>query len=218
MRLYDAVIFDLDGLLIDSETVYMRAWREAASRVGFDMTLGFYQDIVGMPYQDCLSQAVAHFGPGFPTDRFVEVSNEIRAELLADGMKLKPGSVALLDYLASRDMPLAVASSSRREYVTGHLGTLEIDHYFSTIVTRSEVARGKPHPDPYLLAAEKIGADPKNCLALEDSRHGIQSALTAGMAVVMVPDLVPADAALTQSCVMIAGDLHAVRDWLAVAA
>jgi HAD superfamily hydrolase (TIGR01509 family) len=211
MPRFEAVIFDLDGLLIDSERIYLRAWMGGAAKVGFDLSVSFYAEIVGMPYQDCLQRVSDEFGPTFPVDDFVSASNEIRLELLEDGMPLKPGAVELLDHLAELEIICALASSSRREYVAAHLETLAVSEYFQAVVTRSEVARGKPHPDPYLAAADKIGVDPKNCLALEDSRHGITSAVAAGMDVIMVPDLVVPDAELERICHKIVEDLHEVR-------
>ncbi|MCZ6605032.1 MAG: HAD family phosphatase [Alphaproteobacteria bacterium] len=215
MKHFDALIFDLDGLLIDSERIYMRAWIDGAAEIGFDLTVDFYRTVVGMPYQECLDRVAAHFGPDFPVDRFIAASNRIRLELLTDGMKLKPGAVELLDFLAERNIPRAVASSSRRQYVTGHLNDLGVHGYFDAVVTRTEVSRGKPYPDPYLKAAEEIRIPPGRCLALEDSRNGIRSATAAGMPVVMVPDLLPPDAELEDICIKIATDLHEVRDWLA---
>ena len=218
MTQFDAFIFDLDGLLIDSERIYMRSWLDAAARVGFDLTLDFYLGIIGMPYRDCLDRVVAHLGPDFPVDRFIAASDEIRVDLLADGMSLKPGVVALLDYLTERDFACAVASSSRRKYVTDHLESLGVENYFQAVVSRNEVSHGKPHPEPVIVAAERVSADPEKCLALEDSRNGIRSAAAAGMAVVMVPDLLPPDPELRDTCLMIADDLFAVRDWLAAGA
>ncbi len=212
---FEAVIFDLDGLLIDSEKVYMRAWTGGAARVGVELTLEYYQTIVGMPYQDCLARLVTDFGPDFAVDEFVAASEEIRLDILADGMTLKPGARDLLDYLVERGLARGLASSSKREYVDGHLRDLEIADYFDAVVSRTDVERGKPHPDPYLAAAKGVSTAPDLCLALEDSRHGIHSALAAGMSVVMVPDLLPPDAELRDTCLAIVDDLYAVRGMLA---
>lgn len=208
---FEAVIFDLDGLLIDSERVYMRAWIDGAARVGVEIDLAYYLTIVGLPYQDCLDKLVKDFGPGFPKDDFVAASEEIRLDILADGMALKTGARELLDYLDERGIARGLASSSRREYVEEHLRDLEIDGYFSAVVSRSDVERGKPYPDPYLAAAAALDTAPEACLALEDSRHGIHAAAAAGMPVIMVPDLLPADAELRETCLAIAVDLHEVR-------
>ena len=212
---FAAVVFDMDGLLIDSEAIYREAWVQGALALGYSDTVAFFTSIIGVPYRDCLPLIAAHFGPDFPMDAFERTCNERLADLAADGFPLKPGVCELLDTLAQQDLPLAVATSSRRDSASRHLSGVGIAGFFTCIVGREDVARGKPHPDLYEQATRSLGSDPAKCLALEDSWTGVRAAVAAGLATVMVPDLAPPPEEANDLCLRVAADLHEVRAWLA---
>jgi len=120
----------------------------------------------------------------------------------------------LLDHLDAAGLPRAIATSSRHVDVSHHLATHALGERFHAIVAQGDYARGKPHPDPYLTAAERLGVDPAACLALEDSHNGVRAAHAAGMMTIMVPDLLDPTEEMQTLCVRIARDLHEVRELL----
>ena len=123
--------------------------------------------------------------------------------------------VELLDALDAAGLPRAVATSSPHESVQQHLGRYGLLERFDSIVARGDYARGKPNPDPFLLAAERLGVAPEFCLALEDSHNGVRAAASAGMMTIMVPDLLHPTEEMHSLCVRIAKDLHEVKDLIA---
>jgi len=211
----DAVILDMDGTLHDTEWVYHRALKLAVAAVGFAVSDSFCHSLIGIPGRECDELLREHLGPDFPFDACDLLYAEHRERLLADGIPLKPGVPELLDFLAGENLPAAVATSASRHAAEQHLGLSGLRARLPVVVTRDDVAHGKPHPDLFLSAARAIGADPARCLAVEDSFNGIRAAHAAGMMAVMVPDLLTPTAEMRALCVAILSDLHAVRQLLA---
>jgi beta-phosphoglucomutase-like phosphatase (HAD superfamily) len=214
-RKVKAVVFDMDGLLVDTETVIYRAMQHASSGIGGDLPFTTFQRMVGL--QDAESDAIVvdHFGPGFD---LVEWSKAVRAhahEQMAGGVALKSGVVEILDYLAAVGLPCAIATSSGMASVQRNLGPGNLVDRFSALITKEAHSRSKPHPEPYLKAAEALGVAPADCLALEDSHNGVRSASSAGMMTIMVPDMLDPTEEMHTLCVRIASDLHEVRELLA---
>jgi beta-phosphoglucomutase-like phosphatase (HAD superfamily) len=205
-----AVIFDMDGLLIDTERHVKVATLETAAAVGRPMPEEFYAGIIGTPWVETMVLLREFFGGEENLRRFMTAFEPRVGDLLAD-VELMTGVVELLDMLDKARMPLAVATSTGRLKADQHLRHVGIHHRFRTIVTRDDVSRGKPHPEPYLTAAARLGVDPAHCLALEDSHNGIRAAHAAGMMAVMVPDMLPATEEITALCQHVADDLHGVR-------
>ena len=210
-RPVQAVVFDMDGLLIDSEGLVREGAMRAAAKLGFDMPFSVSASMIGLPFPDCKHLIEDHFGPTFPIDAYlIEERHEIEA-LFTEGVALKAGVIELLGYLKALGLPRAVATSSGRSSSVQHLGHHHLLRHFSAIVAREDVTRHKPYPDPYLRAAELLGVAPQNCLALEDSHNGVRAAHAAGMMTIMVPDLLDATQEMEQKCIAIADSLHAVH-------
>jgi len=211
-RRVQGVVFDMDGLLIDTERVV----RDAMLAVAAERDLVFPQEVfvemVGLPDHASRAVYLAHFGEAFDHEDFeAEVWRRVRAEL-AVGATLKTGVVELLDRLDDLGLPYAVATSSSHETVNRHLG--EIRSRFAAIIAAGDYARGKPNPDPFLVAAARLGVDPSHCLALEDSHNGVRAANAAAMMTIMVPDLLEATDEMRGLCIGIAQTLHDVRAML----
>ena len=190
-----AVVFDMDGLLLDTEPIAARAWSEAAARAGVAFDPALALRMVGSNFADCGAMLRAHEPSSYPVDAVLGGWHAAYDALCArDGVPVKRGAVALLDWLAGARVKRAVATSTRRARAAAKLADARLLHRFEAVVGGDEVARGKPAPDIYLEAARRIGVAPGACVALEDSEPGVRAALGAGMTVFMVPDLMrPSD-------------------------
>jgi HAD superfamily hydrolase (TIGR01509 family) len=207
-----AVVFDMDGLLVDSESVFRDSMMHVARAHGRDLPLEVFLRMVGLPGPASRTVAVAHFGEDFPIDDFNEaVWAHARTHHEEIGVALKAGVNELLDHLDAAGLPRAVATSSTHAAVEHQLGRSGILARFQAIVAAGDYARGKPNPDPFLTAAARLGTDPVHCLALEDSHNGVRAAHAAGMMTVMVPDLLAATDEMRERCIAIAESLHDVR-------
>lgn len=189
-RSVKGVLFDMDGVILDTEKLYARFWAEAAQALGYPMT---YEQALGMRSlnaQAGQAKLESYFGPGVSRpamrDKRVELMD---AYVEIHGVDLKPGIVPLLDALEAKGIPCAITTSSPLERVEKYLRPHGILHRFGKICTGYEVKRGKPAPDIYLYGAESLGLQAQDCLAVEDSPAGIQSAFDAGCMAVLVPDL-----------------------------
>ena len=183
------VLFDMDGLVLDTEKLYSRFWMEACHFYGFPMT--YEQSLRMRAANSRLSQQRLQefFGP----DADYKTIRSKRIELMdafieAKGVKPKPGIFELLDFLEARGIPAAICSSSPRDRIETHLGSLGLYRRFTAICSGYDVPWGKPAPDIYLHGAASLGLKPENCLALEDAPLGIESAFRAGCVPVMIPD------------------------------
>ena len=203
-----AVVFDMDGVLFDTESLYEKAALGAAREVGIEMTSAFFRSTVGSPWPVVRQQMLDRYGPDLAVDQLSEISRRHFREMADAQDILKPGVLELLDELG---LPCAVATSSARPTVERHLLRHQLDGRFRGIAAHGDYARHKPHPDPFLKAAELLGVEPRSCLALEDSHHGVRSGSSAGMMTVMVPDLLPATDEICALCLHVVPDLHAVR-------
>jgi len=209
-----AVVFDMDGLLVDTEPVVFRAMQRAAGAIGGEMPFGTFQRMVGLQHAHSEKIVIEHFGEGFDLAAWSAAVGAHFREELAAGIALKAGAAEILDRLDQLGLPRAIATSSSLESVRASLGPHSLVDRFHALITRDVQTRGKPHPEPFLKAAEALGVDPADCLALEDSHNGVRAASAAGMMTVMVPDMLDPTEEMETLCVRIARDLHEVRGWL----
>jgi len=210
-----AVVFDMDGLLVDTETAARDAFFEIAAGLGHDIPGHVYAQMIGAPSAHGRPALQAHVGAGVDLDPLWAAWNA-RFQVMVDaGVALKAGVVDLLDHLDAAGLPRAIATSSPHRDVEGHLAHHGLRPRFNAVIARGDYARGKPHPDPFLKAAETLGVAPELCLALEDSHNGVRAAHGAGMMTIMVPDLLDPTEEMRGLCVRIADSLHDVRDLLA---
>jgi HAD superfamily hydrolase (TIGR01509 family) len=214
-RAVKAVVFDMDGLLVDTETVIFRAMQHVAGGLGGELPFATFKRMVGL--QDAASNqiVVEHFGDGFDLEAWVAAVRAHSHEQMAAGVALKAGVVEILDYLGEVGLPCAIATSSSLASVQRNLGPGRLVDRFAALITKEVQTQGKPHPEPFLKAAAALGVAPEDCLALEDSHNGVRSAASAGMMTVMVPDMLDPTEEMRTLTVRIARDLHEVRDLLA---
>lgn len=212
-----AVVFDMDGVLVDSETLFRDAARAQAESEGLDLPFEVYRNTIGLPRDAARAVVRAHFGADFDIARFWTAAAARFHRMAETQLCLKAGVVELLDALDAARLPRAIATSSSRPYVEKQLTAHRLIRRFHAIVTDGDYPRGKPHPDPYLVAARQLEMAPADCLALEDSHNGVRAAAAAGMMTIMVPDLLDPTEEIRGLCVRVARNLHDVRELLAVA-
>ncbi|MEJ0064350.1 MAG: HAD family phosphatase [Caulobacteraceae bacterium] len=212
-----AVVFDMDGLLVDTEALIRDLMIKAALARGAHLPFEVFQRMVGLPDQASNAIARAHFGDDFPLEELLaDVSANVRAACEV-GVALKTGVIELLDHLDAAKIPRAICTSSSHAAVQRTLGPSGIIPRFDAIVASGDYPRGKPNPDPFLTAAARLGVAPQDCLALEDSHNGVRAAHAAGMMTVMVPDLLEPTDEMREKCHAIAESLHHVRELIDLA-
>jgi HAD superfamily hydrolase (TIGR01509 family) len=189
MSRYVAAIFDLDGLLLDTERLAIAAGYETLVSLGVAPVQGLFESLVGRDDATAARMVAESLGGAFPHQDFSRRWGERFLSRLDEGIPLRPGAIELLDALAALGLPHAVATSSRRHSAEKKLALTGLAPRFGAVVTFDCVRAPKPAPDPYLLAAERLGADPLACIAFEDSDTGAAAARAAGMTVVQVPDM-----------------------------
>ncbi|NLP64535.1 HAD family hydrolase [Paraburkholderia sacchari] len=188
--MFSAAIFDMDGLLIDSERTIMNTWISVGQELGVHIRPVDYAEIIGRSLPECHAMLAKMFGA---EPLFQEALTRARQRLHSPAnppvFPLKPGVRGLLTALANAGVPCAVASSSGGQEIRARLARVDVLDFFDAIAGGDEVARGKPDPAVYELAASRLGKSPGDCLAFEDSENGVLAAHRAGIRVVIVPDV-----------------------------
>jgi HAD superfamily hydrolase (TIGR01509 family) len=205
-----AVIFDMDGLLFDSERLYAESILTAAREIGCEMSHDIFLQLVGRSHEVNHRFLLDHYGADYPLQALIATWGRHFRALAEAGLPLKPGATELLDLLDELCVPRAIATSSTHANVQHNLAALGLVDRFHGVVARGDYASGKPAPDPFLKAAERLGVAPALCLALEDSHNGVRSASAAGMMTIMVPDLIAPTEEIHGLCTLVVDDLHAV--------
>jgi|GEM_PF-169587 haloacid dehalogenase superfamily, subfamily IA, variant 3 with third motif having DD or ED len=212
----EAVVFDMDGTLIDSEAVFRSALFTTCAELGFEMTDEVHLAIVGGTAEHTKRVLFDAFGTSFPFEEFVErCTHHMEAELEQNPMRVKHGARDLLSFLNERGVPMAVATSSRQIHASKHLGRVGLLPFFRTLVTRDDVRNPKPHPEPYLTAAQRLNVHPSRCIAFEDSPFGVMAATSAGMRTFLVPDLTRPTEDIASRCAAVLENLAHALDHIA---
>lgn len=213
----EGVLFDMDGLLIDTESVYIDALQAAAKAMGLEMPMAFCHSMIGIPGPICEGMIQDYYGPEFRLDTFSAHFDTHAAAVFAAGVPLKAGAIEMLDFLKGHSLPLAIATSSSQATVRKHLGRAGLLDRFKAVATRDDVVHAKPAPDVYLEAARRLGVAPEHCIAFEDSNTGLTAAHAAGTMAIMVPDILQPLPEVRAKCVSVVSDLHEARRLLEVA-
>jgi HAD superfamily hydrolase (TIGR01509 family) len=192
-RPFDAVIFDLDGTLIDTETLCNETGVAACALLGYPVSMAFFETLAGIHDLERARLIGIEIGATVDVTRFYAEWDRLCTIRFQAGIPLKPGVTEILSGIAGLGLPMAVATSSRRQPAHDKIALAGLAPWFQTVVTCDDVAQAKPAPDPYLLAAERLNTPPARCIAFEDSETGARSAFAAGLTVVQIPDIHPTD-------------------------
>lgn len=212
---YDAVVFDMDGVIFDSERATMKCWLALADKYNIKN--------IEEPYLACTGTTMARtreimletYGDDFPYDEYAAEASRMYHEKYDGGrLPLKPGVVELLEYLKGENKRVAIASSSRRKTVVSQLEWADLIKYFDAVICGDMVERSKPAPDIFLKACEELGVAPEKAYAIEDSYNGIRAAAAGKLHPIMVPDLLPATCEMNELAETILEDLKHVIDYL----
>ena len=210
-----AVVFDMDGVLFDTEKVCMNAWVNVAEHLGMQGMRQVFPLCIGRNNADDEQIIKEHYSADFDYQGFrAQASKEFWDIIAAKGLPEKKGVHELLEYLKSDGWKIGLASSTKRASIQSHLENAGIAQYFSYVIGGEEIVHSKPEPEIYLKACEGLGVDPKETYAIEDSHNGIRSAYSAGMRPIMVPDLLPVTAEMIEKTTVILWDLLEVLEWL----
>ena len=215
MKDFDAAVFDMDGLIFDSERAGFECWSEVAKTYGFNDITALYRECIGCSRVRVEKLVKGAFGEDFPFDRFRQQVFELYTERYGGGkMPLKSGAREILEYLKTKGIRTAIASSSDREMVCSLLDGAGLTGYFDGIVAGDMVTRSKPEPDIFLAACRLLGTAPERTVAVEDSYNGIRAAHAGGLRPVMVPDMLPADEEMRSLAETVEDSLLDVIRWL----
>ena len=205
---FSAVIFDMDGLVLDTETTYFVAWQQAANAMGYELSDSFCLSLSGLHFKDIEPKLMARCGADFNLQAFKHLSGTFwREHVNANGIKIKHGFTELLECIVQNRIPYCLATNSRAVNAYECLELAGIKEVFSTIITRDDVQHGKPAPDIFLKAAELLQVPISQCLVLEDSHTGIVAASRAGAFSVFVPSSESVDPLTAELCDVMMTDL-----------
>lgn len=187
----EAVVFDMDGVLYDTESISMKSWNEAGKQMSVPDIGQTALDCIGMNRKGMFDYFYQKYGKDFPVEEFLDRTRALsRAVIEREGVPVMKGAKEVLECLTMKGLPLALASSTRRVTVLQHLEETGFRKYFRVVICGDMVENSKPAPDIYEMACRELGVAPKKAVAVEDSFNGIRSAHAAGMLPLMVPDMV----------------------------
>ncbi|WHY00550.1 HAD family phosphatase [Neobacillus sp. DY30] len=205
------VIFDMDGLLFDTERPSFQALQEVVVKRGYPFTLDHYKQLIGIPDRESDVVLLKMYGDDFPFDVISEEYHERFKRILVDeGISVKPGVVELLTALEERGIKKCIASSSTRETIAGYLKRTGLEGRFDFYISGNDIKKGKPHPDIFVVACKLAGEPAESALVLEDSLNGLKAACAAGIRCVMVPDLIDPTEEMREKAYKIVSDLGEV--------
>ena len=207
IKVIKAAIFDMDGLLIDSERIIMQACISVAKEIGITYTQAEYAQLIGRAGPDSTRRMIEQLNG---VENFNRVMQGLDARLAErnHSFPLKPGAQELLQHYQANNIICSVASSSPTQHINHRLSQVGVLDFFSHITSGQEVTHGKPNPDIYLLAVEKLGLNVSECIAFEDSETGARAAIAAGLRVVVVPDLQQPSEFVRENCHQVVGSLQ----------
>lgn len=210
-----AVIFDMDGVIFDTERVYLEIWKSVFEKYGYKMTKELYITVMGTGRKNVIKTFLENFGDDLPIEKmYEEKDNQLFYIIENQGIPLKKGVKELFSMLKEKNYKIALATSAKRDRVEKQIKDKWLKESFDAIVCGDDVEKGKPSPDIFLKAAKKIDVEPENCFVVEDSPAGIKAAFSGGMKGIHVEDLKVADEDILKYCQKSFKDLQEVKKYL----
>lgn len=210
-----AVIFDMDGLMIDSERVTFECYQEILKGMNLTMSEDFYKTLLGKPIKGIYQRFYDVYGNDFPIENVIKDVHALMAKRFeTEGVPIKTGLKSLLEYLKEKNYKTIVATSSNRDRVDTILAQAEITEYFDDSICGDEVTKGKPNPEVFLKSCQKLGVSTDEAIVLEDSEAGIQASYDAGIKVICIPDMKYPEKQYEEKTFKILKDLNEVTDYL----
>jgi HAD superfamily hydrolase (TIGR01509 family) len=206
-----AIIFDMDGLVLDSETTYLAAWQQAAASLGYPLTSDFLQSLSGLSADSVMSRLQDYGGAAFDVAEFRRLSTRHWQQHVQDyGIPVKSGFFTLLELIKNRQLPYCLATNSQHRDAIHCLKLANLQQVFPLLICRDDVCQGKPAPDIFLAAALRLNTAIADCLILEDSATGIRAAVAAGAPCIYIPSVYPADQQAATDALAVLDDLQQV--------
>ena len=210
-----AVIFDMDGVIFDTEKVYLDIWIEVFEKYGYKMTKELYVNVMGTGRKNVIKTFLENFGDDLPIEKmYEEKDNQLFYIIENQGIPLKEGVKELFSMLKEKNYKIALATSAKRERVEKQIKDKWLKESFDAIVCGDDVEKGKPSPDIFLKAAKKIDVEPEKCFVVEDSPAGIKAAFSGGMKGIHVEDLKAADEDILKYCEKNFKNLQEIKEYL----
>ena len=210
-----AVIFDMDGVIFDTERVYLEIWQSVFEKYGYKMTKELYITVMGTGRKNVIKTFLENFGDDLPIEKmYEEKDNQLFYIIENQGIPLKEGVKELFSMLKEKNYKIALATSAKRERVEKQIKDKWLKESFDAIVCGDDVEKGKPSPDIFLKDAKKIDVEPENCFVVEDSPAGIKAAFSGGMKGIHVEDLKAADEDILKYCEKNFKNLQEIKEYL----
>lgn len=186
-----AVIFDMDGVIFDTERVYLNIWKKVYKENGYEMTDDFYKTLIGRDRKSVSLSLIEKFGVDFPIDNIFKYCDQNLKEAIDSGkVPVKKGALEIFEYLKNNNYKMAIATSSHKAKLEMQLKIHNLEEVFDAIICSDDVSKSKPDPEIFIVAANKLNKIPEECIVIEDSPSGIKAAFNAGIESIHVEDLV----------------------------
>ncbi len=214
-RTYSAVVFDMDGVIFDSERATFNCWVDLAAKYGIPDIEIPYRDCIGVNAARTREICLNYYGQDFPYEQYqAETSRMFHEKYDGGRLPLKPGVVELLSFLKENGKKVALASSTKRERVMQLLNAADLLRYFDAVVCGDMVSHSKPHPEIFLKACGELGVEATEAYAIEDSYNGIRAAAAGKLRAIMVPDMLPATDEMQTLAEAVLPSLVEVKEYL----
>ena len=206
-----SIIFDMDGVIFDTELVYLEIWSKVFEKYGYKLQKEVYAEVLGTGRENVKKVFLNNYGNELPIDKMYREKDEDLEKAVDKGIPLTQGAYEILSYLKNNNYKIALATSASKERALKQLRYADIEKFFDVIVSRDDVKETKPNPDIFLKAAKKLNFNPNECIVIEDSSAGIKAAFNAGMAGIHVVDLKEPDNEIIRNCYKSFNNLNDIR-------
>ena len=201
MNKIKAVLFDMDGVIFDTEREYLKEWNKIFEKYGYEMKKEIYVSVMGRGRKKVKEIFKENFGDDLPIEEmYIEKDKMLKEAIENNEVPLKQGALELLEFLKKNEYKTALATSAKKDRVKSQVTHAKINNLFDAIVCADDIVNSKPDPEIFLKAAEKVNIKPENCIVIEDSEAGIRAAFNAGMIAFHVKDLKEADESIIKYC------------------